>query len=39
MRLLCTMGWHSPSPQVLWNAGFWFTKCRDCDRDLVRSRH
>jgi hypothetical protein len=39
MRLFCTLGWHSPGPQILWNAGFWFTKCRDCERDLVRSRH
>lgn len=39
MRLFCRLGWHSPGPQILWNAGFWFTKCRDCERDLVRSRH
>lgn len=39
MRLFCRLGWHSPDPQILWNAGFWFTKCRDCERDLVRSRH
>ena len=39
MRLFCRLGWHSPGPQILWNAGFWFTKCRDCGRDLVRSRH
>ncbi len=39
MRLFCWLGWHSPGPQILWNAGFWFTKCRDCERDLVRSRH
>lgn len=39
MGLFCRLGWHSPGPQILWNAGFWFTKCRDCERDLVRSRH
>jgi hypothetical protein len=39
MRLFCRLGWHNPGPQILWNAGFWFTKCRDCERDLVRSRH
>lgn len=36
-RLLCRLGRHAPEPDGLWNAGYCFTRCRRCGRDMVRS--
>jgi hypothetical protein len=35
--LLCRWGRHAPEPDGLWNAGYCFTRCRRCGRDMVRS--
>jgi hypothetical protein len=37
MRFLCRLGLHSPGPDPVWNRGFWFTSCRRCGSDLVRT--
>lgn len=35
--LLCGSGLHRPSPAVVWNGGYGFTRCARCGRDMVRS--
>ena len=39
MPLLCAIGWHAPEAMVLWNHGYYFTICRRCRRDLVRTAY
>jgi hypothetical protein len=36
-QLLCRIGWHAPIPGARWNAGYCFTQCSRCGRDMVRS--
>lgn len=33
----CGLGRHDPLPDVRWNQGYGFTRCKGCGRDLVRS--
>lgn len=35
--LLCGLGWHKTNPLAHWNDGYYFSKCRRCGRDLVRT--
>ena len=37
LPLLCELGWHDPRPLARWNHGYYFTTCRRCGVDLVRS--
>ena len=37
MSLLCRLGFHRPGPDPVWNRGFWFSRCRGCGTDLVRT--
>lgn len=39
MPLLCELGWHDAIPAARWNEGFYFTKCRRCRQDLVRTAY
>jgi hypothetical protein len=34
---MCRLGLHKPVPSQIWNAGFYFTRCSDCDRDMIRT--
>lgn len=36
-RLLCAIGRHAPVAGGLWNGGYCFTRCRRCQRDMVKS--
>lgn len=35
--LLCRMGRHKPEPVARWNDGYYFSRCRRCGADLVRT--
>jgi hypothetical protein len=37
MKFLCRLGLHAPGADVVSNAGYSFTHCRWCSRDLVRA--
>lgn len=37
MSGLCRVGVHKPQPSQVWNAGFYFTQCARCDRDMIRT--
>ena len=37
MPLLCSIGFHRPSPDEVWNKGWYFTRCERCGTDLVRT--
>ena len=37
MPLLCSLGFHTPSPDEVWNKGWYFTRCERCGADLVRT--
>lgn len=37
MSLLCRFGFHRPAPDEIWNKGWFFTRCRRCGADLVRT--
>lgn len=39
VRWLCELGWHQPSADARWNAGYYFTQCRRCGQDLVRTAY
>ncbi|HEV2867259.1 MAG TPA: hypothetical protein VGX37_12185 [Allosphingosinicella sp.] len=39
MPLLCRLGLHSAEPLARWNDGYYFTRCRRCRRDLVRTAY
>jgi len=39
MPLLCELGWHDAIPAARWNEGYYFTKCRRCRQDLVRTAY
>ena len=36
-NLLCRLGFHGPEPGEVWNRGYFFTRCRRCGADLVRT--
>lgn len=37
MPVLCQLGWHLPQPLARWNDGYYFTRCRRCGSDLIRT--
>lgn len=37
MPLLCRLGRHVPRRLPIWNDGYYFSVCRRCNRDIVRS--
>ena len=37
MPILCSLGFHRPSPDQVWNKGWYFTSCARCGTDLVRT--
>lgn len=37
MRLFCAVGWHRAVLKNRWNGGYYFSRCRNCGRDLVRA--
>jgi hypothetical protein len=37
--LRCLAGWHRAEPVVHWNHGYYFTRCRRCGSDLVRTAY
>jgi hypothetical protein len=39
MPLLCELGWHKADPLARWNAGYYFSTCGRCGRDLVRTAY
>ena len=36
-RLLCGLGRHSADSEQVWNRGYYFSHCRACGVDLVRT--
>lgn len=39
VSLRCGLGWHAPDPVARWNDGYYFTRCRRCGGDLVRTAY
>lgn len=39
LHLLCRLGRHDPAPRVRWNEGYYFTRCRRCGADLIRTAY
>ncbi len=39
MSLFCELGWHKAERLPRWNHGYYFSKCRRCRRDLVRTAY
>lgn len=37
VSLRCALGWHAPEPTPRWNDGYYFSRCRRCGCDLVRT--
>lgn len=37
MRLWCKIGWHAAQDGGRWNRGLYFSRCRHCGRDLIRT--
>jgi len=37
MSILCTIGGHEAGPDEVYNSGYWFSRCRRCRRDMIRS--
>jgi hypothetical protein len=37
MSILCTLGGHEAGPAEVYNAGYWFSRCRRCRRDMIRT--
>ena len=37
MKLACRLGLHRPRRPSLWNAGYYFSRCARCRRDLVKT--
>ena len=39
LLLLCELGRHRAEPSPAWNNGYYFSRCRRCRRDLVRTTY
>ncbi|HEX8379430.1 MAG TPA: hypothetical protein VF619_02635 [Allosphingosinicella sp.] len=37
MSLLCAFGGHEAGPGEVYNGGYYFARCRRCERDMIRS--
>ena len=35
MSLLCSIGKHETAPSNVWNGGFYFSRCRHCEADMI----
>ncbi len=35
MSILCSIGRHAAEPSRLWNGGFYFSRCRHCETDMI----
>ena len=38
MRMKCILGKHEAIPSDVWNNGFYFSRCKNCEREMIR-RH
>lgn len=36
MSLLCALGGHEAGPGEIYNGGYYFARCRRCERDMIR---
>ena len=36
-QIMCRFGRHSAGPDEVWNRGYYFSQCRSCGADLVRT--
>lgn len=36
MSLLCALGGHEAGPGEVYNGGYYFARCRRCERDMIR---
>ena len=36
MSILCALGGHEASPTEIYNAGYYFSRCRRCGEDMMR---
>jgi len=36
MSLLCALGGHEAGPDEVYNGGYYFARCRRCERDMIR---
>jgi hypothetical protein len=36
MSLLCALGGHEAGPREVYNGGYYFARCRRCERDMIR---
>ena len=39
MQMICNIGLHRADPFPRWSDGFYFSKCRRCGKDVVRTGH
>jgi len=37
MSILCTVGGHEADRDEVYNSGYWFSRCRRCRRDMIRT--
>jgi hypothetical protein len=37
MSMLCRLGGHEAAAGEVWNAGYYFSRCRRCGRDMIRA--
>lgn len=37
MSILCAIGGHEARPGEVYNSGYWFSRCRRCERDMIRA--
>lgn len=37
MSLLCALGGHEAGDEEVYNGGYYFARCRRCERDMIRS--
>lgn len=36
-QILCRLGRHAAEPDPVWNHGYFFSRCRTCGTDLIRT--
>jgi hypothetical protein len=35
MGILCSIGRHEARPSPVWNGGFYFSRCKHCETDMI----
>jgi hypothetical protein len=35
MGILCSIGRHAAQPSRVWNGGFYFSRCKHCETDMI----